>query len=354
MTESKIVSLVLKGGAYEQGLQQGRALKEAIAKNAMYAKHLVEKVANHSSYKKFLHDNMSYMQANFPELEEEIKGLADGSMVPYEDLVTLNVPAYFMTEYFSQECSMILARGKATADGKTYVIKNRDMRAPIDQVMVKRIYPDQTMVSEITGIGTVTYPASGINGAGLGVSTTGFWSPKAKPDISQAASRQVFLNIHLLLRNCQTVDEAIILIKKLPVMNGLNVILADKDKACIVEITKDKIVTEFDEGRGILFRTNHYVSEELKQLNPEPSAYASTFMRRERIAQLLEESYGHIRFQDLFRILSDHKDGINGICRHPQGSVLAKTVSTTLFVIEDKELWTTLGNPCEALPHFSV
>jgi predicted choloylglycine hydrolase len=354
MSTNGCISLVLEGTPYQQGLTQGLKLKDRIRENIAVVKAMNAKVGNKLAYNKFVRDNYMFLSQQFPELTEEMQGIADGSDLLLEDVIELNIPAYFMIDRFAQECSMILARGKATTDGKTYVIKNRDMRAPVAQIMLKRVYPDQSVVSEITGIGTVTYPASGINSKGLGVTTTGFWSKKALPDLMSSGQSQIFLNIHFLLRNCATVDEALVVIKSMKVMNGLNVILADTEKACAVEITKQDIVVEWDDGSGVLYRTNHYVSKELALLNPEEAEYPSTFMRYKRIGTLLHQYDKHIRFQDLYRILSDHKNGINCLCRHPSGSVTAQTVSTTLFVIEDRELWTTLGNPCFALPHMDV
>lgn len=348
------VSLSLEGSPYEQGLQEGRALAAGIAANADLAAGLTARVRQTESYRRFVEDNVRYLQKSFPELYEEMQGISEGSGISAGRIQELNIPAYFLTERFPQECSMILARGSATEDGRTYVVKNRDMRTPIAQVMLRRSYPDGLVISEITGIGTVTYPASGINSRGLGVTTTGFWSSKVTPDMGSAGKSQIFLNIHLLLRTCGTVDEALEAIRGMSVMNGLNMILADREKACVVEMTADGMEVEWDRGEGILYRTNHYVSPSLAGLNPERKEYPSTFMRRERIGALLQECRGHIRFQDLMRILSDHRDGINGICRHPRGEVRAQTVSTTLFVLEDGELWSTLKNPCLALPHTSV
>lgn len=352
--EQEISSLSLSGTPYEQGEEEGRALRKTIAANAALAERLTANVRESSEYRRFVQDNLSYLSHAFPELAEEMQGISDGSGVPFADIAELNVPAYFLAERFPQECSMILARGGATEDGKTYVIKNRDMRTPISQVMVRRSYPDGMVISEITGSGTVTYPASGINSRGLGITTTGFWSSKVIPNLGAAGKSQVFLNIHLLLRTCGTVDEALAAVREMPVMNGLNLIMADRDKACAAEMTSDRMVVEWDQGEGLLYRTNHYVSDELRHLNPDRDEYPSTFKRRERIGSLLKSCRGHIRFQDLFRILSDHENGINSICRHSCASAAAQTVSTTLFVLEDGEIWTTLDNPCRALPHSGV
>lgn len=153
----------------------------------------------------------------------------------------------------------------------------------------------------------------------------------------------------MLLRNCKTVWDVIEYLKKSPRMNGLNIIAADKDDALAIETTKDGMVIQGDDGSGILYRTNHYLTEELQHLNPDPEEYPSTFHRCERIREQVEERYGKIRFQDMFRFLSDHRDGANCICRHPEETGGAQTVSSSLIVLEDSEMWTTLQNPCLSL-----
>ena len=119
-------------------------------------------------------------------------------------------------------------------------------------------------------------------------------------------------------------------------------------------MTSDEIYVEKDEGRGVLFRTNHVVSDQLSHFNPPEENSPSTQKRYDRIAQLVEERYGSLRFQDLYRIMSDHTNEPNCICRHPHEGVPATTVSTTLCVVEDREVWTTMQNHCLALPHVQI
>ena len=101
---------------------------------------------------------------------------------------------------------------------------------------------------------------------------------------------------------------------------------------------------------GVLFRTNHVVSDQLSHFNPPEENYPSTHKRYDRIAQMVEERYGSLRFQDLYRIMSDHTNEPNCICRHPHEGVPATTVSTTLCVVEDREVWTTLQIPVWPCP----
>lgn len=343
------------GTPYEQGVSEGRQLRDIIISNIKLVKEkMIKDHINAERYQSFIKRNAEFMEHAHPEIYDEMKGIAEGSGIPWEDILTLNIPAYFMSEYFNQECSMLMVRGKATADGNTYVIKNRDMSTYIEQAVIRREYPDGLKMVEINGAGTVTYPACGMNSYGLGVTNTGFWSAKAPSDVEKVDSAHIFLNAHLLLSNCRTAGEALEYIKKSPRMNGLNVIIVDEKDAYAVEMTKDDIAIQEDDGSGVLFRSNHYTLDKFKHLNPDMAQYTSTYKRYARMEELVKAGYGKLRFQDLFRIMSDHENGINSICRHPEGNIPAKTISTSLFVLEDKEAWATIGNPCESLRFTSI
>ena len=53
---------------------------------------------------------------------------------------------------------MLCVRGKATADGHTYIIKNRDMGMPLEQSLVHHVFPDGLEILEVGGAGILTYP----------------------------------------------------------------------------------------------------------------------------------------------------------------------------------------------------
>ena len=313
----------VSGTPFEQGVQQGQELSDAIRRNlASVHRKLEQEKVDLQAYQAFVNQNLRFFQEQRPEMYEELQGIAQGSGLPLDDILLLNIPAYFLCESFrhiTQECSMLCVRGQAAADGCTYIIKNRDMGMPMEQALVRHIYPDGQEIIEVGGAGILTDPAVGINSHGLAVTTTGFWTEKDPPR-----------------------------------MNGLNVIAADPTEAYVIEMTSDEIYVEKDEGRGVLFRTNHVVSDQLSHFNPPEENYPSTHKRYDRIAQMVEERYGSLRFQDLYRIMSDHTNEPNCICRHPHEGVPATTVSTTLCVVEDREVWTTLQNPCLALPHVQI
>ena len=143
----------VSGTPYEQGVQEGKELREIIEKNVALVRERMERDSlNNDRYRKFVERNLGFMERCHQDLYQEMKGISDGSGISFEDIIYLNIPAYFMSEYFNQECSMLMVRGKATVDGNTYVIKNRDMSMYIEQAVIKREYPNGLKMVEILSL----------------------------------------------------------------------------------------------------------------------------------------------------------------------------------------------------------
>lgn len=299
-----------------------------------------------------MEENLGFIEKAEPDMYEEMKGISEGAEIDFNDITIINIPLYFMLDIFPNECSSILARGSATYDGNTYLIKNRDMRSfTLNQIVLEREYINGDKIVEVNGAGILTYPGNGMNKYGLAISTTGVWSKKIPVDIADISKTHILINVHFILERCKSVDEAVKFLNNIKRMNGINLLIADRSKAVAVEATRDKIVIEED-NNGILVRTNHYLSEELRGLNKSPKEYQSTYKRLDRIKSFLHKKYGNIKFQDMLEIASDHENApYNCICRHRYGAdeSEAKTVSSSLIVLEDMQVWTALCNPCEAL-----
>lgn len=125
----------VSGTPFEQGVQQGQELSDAIRRNlASVHRKLEQEKVDLQAYQAFVNQNLRFFQEQRPEMYEELQGIAQGSGLPLDDILLLNIPAYFLCESFrhiTQECSMLCVRGQAAADGCTYIIKNRDMGMPM-------------------------------------------------------------------------------------------------------------------------------------------------------------------------------------------------------------------------------
>lgn len=343
--------LQVSGTEYEQGKQQGKQAAELIAKNIVrFKKSLVPYKVAQTDYPQWIRRNFAFLEKEEPGVAAEIVGIADGSGLPFEDILLINIPLYFILRWLPQECSSFLARGPATLDGKTYLVKNRDMGGDrVEHVVLHRHYADGRKTVEVNGAGIVTYPGNGLNEHGLAVSTSGVWSKQMTFDMSKVDHAHTLLNSRHILEKCATVDEAVRYLQDVPRMSGMNFVIADKQKALAVEVTEHDVFTIPDDN-GIIVRTNHYLTPELAYLNQSSEAYPSSYKRHERAIGFLKQKHDQIRFQDMLEIASDHENGpINTICRHAVEEGGAVTIYSSIMVLEDSQVWSSLTNPCEAL-----
>lgn len=346
-----IARVVARGSAYERGVCVGRALSDHIKYNYRSVVDMLEgDKADMTKYRDLADKNGAFIKKTYPAQWEEMRGIADGAGISMDEVVMINVPAYFMRGCCPQECSMILAMGGATSDGRVYMAKNRDMAMDLEQSLVEYHYEDGLVITETNGAGMMTYPGLALNSKGLACASTGFWSPKVGFQLERIGEANVIINPRHILEHCGTVREALEYIDTYPRMNGINLLIADENEGLILEAMADSYLVEWCKPDGVLYHTNHYTIEGHTQYNND--AYPSTYMRYARIGEMLAERAGRLlRFQDFLRILSDHKNApLNQICRHATPEAQGRTLSFSICCIEDREVYSTPGAPCEHMP----
>lgn len=338
----------VSGSPYEQGFVHGKSAASLIRWNIVTVKNLIQSSKiSWESYNNYLNKNRNYLENHCADLLEELQGIADGANVSYDDILLINIQLYFMADKLPSECTTIIARGSATLDGKTYIVKNRDMRGEYKHIILRRRYPDGVNCTEVHVAGTVTYAGSGMNNMGLAVSTTGLWSPTHPLDTSLIEQSELQLNLSSILHECRCVDDVTKFVQKSKRMIRLNLFAIDATKAQLYEVVDDDYAAIQDDD-GILVRSNHFLSEKLKDYSPTPEEYPSSYARYERATSFLKSRHGKIRFQDMLQIASDHENGGNCLCRHG-GAAGSITSYSSICVLEDYQLWTSLRNPCESL-----
>lgn len=346
------IQVHVKGTPYEQGKTQGELAAPLILKNVNSINQKLENMKmSKAEYSDLVMRNLKFYEKHEPQLVEELHGIADGSQIPFEDIVKINLPLFFVINWLSQECTSILTRGSATLGGKTYLVKNRDMGGEkVEHIILHREYESGEKIVEVNGAGIITFPGNGLNSHGLALSTSGTWSEHLKFDLSKIDDSHIMLNSHLILEKCRNVDEALDYLRTEKRMSGMNFILCDKNRAVAAEVTQDGLQV-LEDNNGILVRSNHYISTELQLLNSAESANPSSFKRYDHATEYLTRKHGQIQFQDMLEIASDHSYGHNNsLCRHEiEGQRGSSTVYTSIIVLEDWQIWTAISHPCEAL-----
>lgn len=345
----------ISGTPYEMGRLHGAACKNLILRNIGTVKSVIaSKGVKQTNYDCWLDKNERYLASCHPEQVEEMKGIANGAGIPYHDILLINLQLYFMADQLPNECSSIIVRGSATLDGKTYIAKIRDMNGSFDHVVLHRTFADSLESVEVHAAGTITYSGLAVNNLGLSVTSTGMWSRKYPVNTDLISQAQLQINPADIVRCCRSREEVGKYLDTHKRMIRLNLLVADKSGASVFEMI-DESYDKLDDQDGILMRSNHFHSPRLTDYNPTFQQYPSTYYRYERGMEYLRGHCGSIRFQDLLEICSDHKNGVNSICRHDE-----KAGPTTSFVsvnvLEDNQVWTIFGHACQAiqLDGFSV
>jgi isopenicillin-N N-acyltransferase like protein len=346
--DSKV--LYLTGSPYEQGKQLGRGAAEEIRENMQRAARFRDEVAagrDQADYHALTRKNERWVSTVYPELLDELSGIAEGANVDYGELLSMNLNTHISHVYSATlACTQVLATGPATADGKTYIGKTRDLsKGPLLAVLLHREYDDGTFINEVHTAGRMTIP-DGVNQYGVSVTCSGQWSPRVKVDLRRADSAWMTLNLQIALREAKTTAEAIEILREQPRASGMQVLVADGTTAAALEVTDDELYV-FEPEDGLLTRTNHYFSPALAHLRPTPAENHGTFDRFERATEIMQERRGSLGMPDLLRVLSDHAEPPKeSICRHGDGNPEGRTIAATFVCPEDRLVWTTLGPPC--------
>lgn len=277
-------------------------------------------------------ENEKVMAKHFPELLEEIRGIAEGAQLPY-NLILLET-AYPFTNA-SPKCTIISAYGAMTTDKTPIIGRNYDFLSDFKKCNQLRIVTrNDSKFSFVGGTITMLGVEEGLNNAGLFVGDAG-WEPKQLPVSRGLSSRQV---MQLVLENCISVDAAIDFIRQTPKFAnnaGTCYLLADKKETVIMEMGLTKGCVRKSE-EGMLVASNVFLTSIAEEMQPpEPTA----FTRYEFARKYLHEKKGKINNRFMQELLSDHNIPI---CSHDEintlRSVIAKTNQRKILVAD--------GYPC--------
>ena len=350
-----MLHLRLRGTPYEQGRQLGEAAAELIRDNVQRAAALMPRVASDfdlSAYIAMTRRNEAWVSRVYPELLDELHGVSETSGVTYDDLLHLNLNtdvAYARAYAMVLDCTQVLATGSATADGKTYLAKTRDLtRGPIQHVLLEREYDDGTSRVEVQTAGQMTLPL-GVNNYGVAVGTSGQWTSRVVVDLTRGDSAWHIPNLQPVLRQARSADEALEIVREQPRVAGMNMLVSGGASSYALEITATDVQV-FEPSDDILVRTNHYLSPALRHLAPTPLENQGTFDRYTRATDMVCGRHGTLGMEDMWRILSDHAEPPRqSICRHGGGEGVGRTYAALVICPEDRSVWTSFGYPCQGI-----
>lgn len=242
-------------------------------------------------------------------------------------------PAYACTEW--------MAAGVAVDGGGTLIVKNRDEKP--DHLQELRLFTpaDGYRYFGLAVQGTNKNLKGGINEQGLVVFN------QAASTVPKAQRKATPSTVNRLLSQCKDVDEALQLLPQFKGPLFLNI--ADRQKIASIELGLDGAYAVTVKTTGILYHTNHYVTEALAATNQRD--YPSSTTRYDRIGELLAMAPGPYTLQQFIDFSQDQNDGPdNSLWR--TGSTPDKVRSLATFAVQvpptgSPLVYVLLANPGE-------
>lgn len=339
--------LSLKGTAYEIGHRHGSAFRSLIRGNVENYLALFSHYA-HLGREEVISRARSFVpliEGFDSELMEEMRGIADGSESRLEEIVALNsrTEIMFKDGTLSQgECTALAVTPEASATGHTLIGQNWDWMVGVKKnVLVleieQRERPNILTFTEAGFVGKI-----GLNSAGIGLCANLLVGPETVPGVP----------FHLFCRgilNASTLGEAIG--KVLGAQSGAcgNFLIAHADGEAIDLETTPRGSDYLYSRSGVLTHSNHFESR-LTVEDVGRRLFPDTILRYCRSGKLLEKERGQITQETFQKVLRDHFNFPNAICRHPDGRLpeleQIQTNASIVMDLTDCVMLLCPGNPC--------
>ena len=266
---------------------------------------------------------------------EEMRGIADGSGVSYEDIMIVNLRTEFRSlgrvQMDADGCTVIVATPETTANHHMLMAQNCDMnpRALPSQVIVKKKKKGKPATIAVHDAGMLI--KTGFNSAGLVCLGNGLFRDE---------KIQIGVPSHILVYGILTAENVCeALLRCLPEKRTMssNKVIGSRQGLCVdVEVAADFENFIMPED-GILVHTNHFVCEP-KGRDMGPLIIPNTITRRHRALQLLEAERGNITVDTLKKVLTDHLDKPDSICDHvnlKNPFIQSQTNASVIIDLED-------------------
>ena len=277
-------------------------------------------------------------EKHFPEYYSELKGIAEGADVNFDELFAFNV----------REIRLMLNQKNTIGGCTTCIIpKNKKKDSFIvghneDARKGNEIFILNSKINSEPATLSLCYYGI-LPGFSVSVNEKGLFQLS---DYIESKTIDLGFPFSFLSRSTlkmNNVEEAVEFITKSKRSSSQTFIFLKEGKiACIETTSKKHIIREIDKP---FVHTNHYVFDEMKKYQkPIDNNETATIFRREKSQNMLDSSKPE--FQALKEILSNHESYPKSICQH--GFKDFNTIATVLFDTSKKELHVCKGKPCEA------
>lgn len=280
----------------------------------------------------FAQQCLPYYQKFFPEIIDEINGIADGQQIESDPLYAILFSMYALVRITN--CSSFVIK-----NNQTFLLgRNSDFLTAIEKLYMNCLYSFKESESYRFSANTTAFVEmeDGVNQAGLAIALTSVFPDSLKPGLN------VGMILRLLLEKCRNVDEALSLLEDIPRCSSGTLVMADSSgHATLVEFTNDKLVHSSLEESGYLCSTNsfHLPAMLSRKISVDDDWFAEE--RYQTLDQYLAGNYSSMGLDESKQLLGG-KFGF--LCQYDRKTG-KDTVWSAIYDLNKKQVYRCEGNP---------
>ncbi len=280
--------------------------------------------------------------AYLPDALEEMRGIAEGCGLTYEDILALNCRSELMFA-LPDGCSTLAFLPEMT-DAKTYLAQTWDWiidcrPATVILEIHQEPLPSILTVSEAGMVG-----GKGLNSKGVGVCLNAL----------SVGRGQIGVPLHILYRG---------ILNSTSISNALNKLTTPKragagcftiGSSCGMVLSFEYTPDNFDvllAEKEPLCHTNHYLSPLFMAEDTLKAGLPCTFIRYNIMRRKLLNHTEPFTLDAIWKILSDHTNTPDSVCSHGDSEDAPMSRFCSIYGVamdlNEKTLWVTNANPCE-------
>lgn len=321
--------IVLEGSSYEVGKIRGETLKQYPEEVAYYTSPFD---GNEYLAQKEVQKVMKMFDRYCPELNDEISGLATSLNITPEQIA-------IYANSFDRNCGCsqmailpTITQNQHIYVGRSYEFSKEDeLRLCTTKVKGK----PRHIGFSLHHIGRF----DGMNEYGLCV-TIANATPNIAPD---SYGFKFWIVVRMLLDSCKNVEDAVQMLKQIPISANTSFLLADKNgNASLVEVASfnQKSYISIQNATDYIVSTNHYTLDDMKPYDIKRMWHSVT--RYDYMKKIIENNKSKINSELLKKMLTNTIP--NGLCCHYYEDCLG-TLRSMIFDVTKQTVEICFGSP---------
>ncbi|MBI85903.1 MAG: peptidase C45 [Planctomycetaceae bacterium] len=335
--------LTVSGPPRELGRQIGEAAREEVRGFCEVALERVKRtvrITREAAYR-IARRSGEYAEKYRPDLVEELRGTAEAARVSLDDLLLLQVRNQLQEEKEGgcTSLSFFPAAGNLSGPIVAQNWDNDPALSPFTVVLTRRPADKPAFIS-CTQAGLISYMGFNQHGIGACINTL------------PAPSRDVGVPHYFILREiferaslADVVDSVERAYRAIPV----NIMLSTPQGAADLEVTVDQVQVLRPEQTASITHTNHCLHSDLSSINQQFPELIQSYSRKRRIDELVAGCQGMPDVAGVKKMLSDHDNHPQSICRHANEDPhhgFWVTVFSIIIEPQQRRMHISRGNPC--------